>query len=91
MDCHFLLQGIVQMQGSNPCLLHLLHWQADSLQLVPPVAGVYFLATPLLPLKEKIVSTEKKEYSKAVKGCIYQESPLDRKEIKPVNPKGNQP
>ena len=29
--CHFLLQGIFPAQGSNPCLLRLLHWQADSL------------------------------------------------------------
>ena len=28
-----LLQGIVKTQGSNPCPLHLLHWQADSLLL----------------------------------------------------------
>ena len=32
-DCHFLLQEIFPTQGSNPCLLHLLHWQADSLPL----------------------------------------------------------
>ena len=36
MGCHFLLQIIFLTQGSNPCLLHLLHWQADSLPLVPP-------------------------------------------------------
>ena len=30
MGCHFLLQGILQTQGSNQ---HLLHWQADSLPL----------------------------------------------------------
>ena len=30
---HFLLQGIFPIQGLNPCLLHLLHWQADSLPL----------------------------------------------------------
>ena len=30
---HFLLQGIFQTQGSNLCLLRLLHWQADSLPL----------------------------------------------------------
>ena len=30
------LQGIFPAQGSNPCLLHLLHWQAGSLELVPP-------------------------------------------------------
>ena len=29
--------GIFPTQGSKPCLLHLLHWQADSLPLVPPV------------------------------------------------------
>ena len=33
---HFLLQRIFLTQGSNPHLLHLLHWQADYLQLVPP-------------------------------------------------------
>ena len=33
MVCHFLLQGIFPTQGSNPCLLCLLYWQADSLPL----------------------------------------------------------
>ena len=31
--CHFLLQGIVPTQRSNTSLLHLLHWQVDSLTL----------------------------------------------------------
>ena len=31
VGCHFLLQGIFLTQGSDLCLLHLLHWQADSL------------------------------------------------------------
>ena len=31
--CHFLLRGIFSMQGSNPHLLCLLLWQADSLPL----------------------------------------------------------
>ena len=31
VGCHFLLQGILPTQGSSPRLLHLLHWQADSL------------------------------------------------------------
>ena len=35
MGCHALLEGIVPTQGSNPCLLRLLHWQAGSLLLVP--------------------------------------------------------
>ena len=30
VGCHFLLQGIFLIQGSNP---HLLHWQANSLPL----------------------------------------------------------
>ena len=29
--CHFLLQGIFLDQELNLCLLHLLHWQVDSL------------------------------------------------------------
>ena len=33
VGCHFLLQGIFWTQGSNPCLLCLLHWQVDFLQL----------------------------------------------------------
>ena len=33
VDCHFLLQEIFPTQGSNPCLLHVLDWQADSLPL----------------------------------------------------------
>ena len=32
----FSLQGIFPTQGSNLCLLCFLHWQAGSLQLVPP-------------------------------------------------------
>ena len=35
MGCHFLLQGIFPSRGSNPGLLHLLHWQTDSLPLCP--------------------------------------------------------
>ena len=34
--CHFLLQRNFPTQGSNRSLLHLQHWQADSLPLVPP-------------------------------------------------------
>ena len=35
VGCHFRLQGIFPTQGLNPGLLHLLHWQADSLPLAP--------------------------------------------------------
>ena len=34
---HALLQGIFPTQGSNPCPLHLLHWQLGSLPLEPLV------------------------------------------------------
>ena len=36
VGCHSHLQGIFQTQGSNPRLLLLLHWQADSLPTEPP-------------------------------------------------------
>ena len=36
VGCHALIQGIFPTQGSNPRLLRLLHWQADSLPRVPP-------------------------------------------------------
>ena len=36
VECHFLLQRIFATQRSNVSLLYLLHWQADSLALVPP-------------------------------------------------------
>ena len=35
MGCHAFLQGIFLTHRSNPCLLCLLHWQADS-TTVPP-------------------------------------------------------
>ena len=35
VGCRFLLQGIFLSQGLNQNFLHLLHWQADSLPLVP--------------------------------------------------------
>ena len=38
---HALLQGIFLTQWWNPCFLHLLHWQADSLSLeLPGLPGV---------------------------------------------------
>ena len=33
--CHAILQGIFSIQGLNPCLLHLLHWQVGSLPIAP--------------------------------------------------------
>ena len=39
MGCCFLLQGIFSTQGSNPYLLCLLLWQADSAQGLPSDKG----------------------------------------------------
>ena len=36
VGCYFLLQGIFPTQGLKLHLLNLLHWQTDSLPLVPP-------------------------------------------------------
>ena len=36
MGCQAFLQGIFLIQGSNPHLLYLLHWQVGSLPLAPP-------------------------------------------------------
>ena len=41
LGCHFLLQGIFLNQGLNSSLLHLLHWQTDSLLLASPGKPVY--------------------------------------------------
>ena len=37
MGCRTLLQRIFPTQGLNPCHFHLLHWQAGSLPLAPPM------------------------------------------------------
>ena len=36
VGCHFLLKGIFPIQGSNPRLLYLQHWQEGSLPLALP-------------------------------------------------------
>ena len=40
VGCHFLFQGIFSTQRLNPPLLHLLHWQADSLLSQTPGKSV---------------------------------------------------
>ena len=37
VSCHALLQGIFLNQGSIPCLLCILHWQAGSTPIAPPI------------------------------------------------------
>ena len=42
VSCHTLLQGTFPTQGSKLGLLHLLHWQVDSLPAVPPGKPLYW-------------------------------------------------
>ena len=42
--CHFLLQGLFTIQGLNPSLLCLLHWQEDPLPLCNLVIPVNITA-----------------------------------------------
>ena len=46
VGCHALLQGIFPIQGSNLCLLCLLHWQVGSLPLVPPGKPIFYINHP---------------------------------------------
>ena len=54
--CHALLQGIFPTQGSNLCLLHILHWQVGSLPLAPPgkplkdMTKLHLISTHILSL-----------------------------------------
>ena len=55
LGSHALLQGIFPTQGSNPSLLCLLYWQADSLPLVPAGKPWWLKASHIyyLPFLEK--------------------------------------
>ena len=54
VGCYFLLQGIFLTQGSNPSLLH---WKANSLQLMPPgkpkIASSVSIYLSARPIREK--------------------------------------
>ena len=47
VGCHTLLQGIFPTQGSNPPLLHLLHWLVGSLPPAPPGKPIHGIAKSL--------------------------------------------
>ena len=64
--CHFLLQRIFLTQGSNSHLLHLLHWQADSLPLNhvgSPTMMTDMLKFPVLPEGIKLCGCMHKKYN----------------------------
>ena len=62
VGCHFLLQDLLT-QGLYPRLLHLLHWQADSLPLC-------HLGSPLVhEAKEEDVTSHSVRYSSCILAC----------------------
>ena len=58
-----LLQGIFPTQGSNLCLLYLLHWQMGSLPLEPPKGffsvNLYFLVFLFFPVSNFLFQINK--------------------------------
>ena len=57
--CHALFQEIFPTQGSNPRLLHLLHWQVDSLPLCH------------LGIPQEYISSQKLHFSGITQKCMY--------------------
>ena len=72
VGCHALLQGIFLTQGPNPCLLGLLHCQADSLPRAPPgkPSATTHLSTPHSQLFPE------GWISRARVGCLYTDESL---------------
>ena len=69
VSCLALLQGIFLTQGSNPRLLHLLHWQVDSLPPAPPGKPKYgSAAAQSLHMCSDSISYQKTKNN----GCIRQ-------------------
>ena len=56
VGCRDLLQGIFPSQGSNPCLLYLLYWQAGSSPLAPPGKSIYLFESKQRPENPSHVS-----------------------------------
>ena len=59
MGCYWLLQGIFLTQGSNPHLLHLLHWQAGSLPAESQGKSISYLG--LYNIFYQVIYEEKKK------------------------------
>ena len=78
--CHALLQRIFPTQGSNPHLLHLLHWQEGSLPLAPPSKHQRVIPeSPLEPLDQKTSKAQNLSLS-----CLYSHRP--QKEVLQESP-----
>ena len=57
VGCHFFLHGIFPNERQNPCLLSLLHWQADSLPL-HHLGSLAYLYNGILFSKKKWLSAD---------------------------------
>ena len=77
--CQLLLQGILLTQGSNPHLLCLLHWQADSLSLAPPGKSEEgYTRVEICRDKKKRKKREKKRSVKARPGFFEKTNKVDK-------------
>ena len=55
MGCHFLLQGIFLIQGSNSCLRHFQNWQTYSLPLSHLESPQYYKYSEILHIQWNII------------------------------------
>ena len=90
MGCYFLLQGIFPTQGSNPCLLRLVYWQADSycratgeaptshLMTQQFYSHLYTLGKHLYTRSKKSIKTFLTIHSKYERGGKEPKSPIKR-------------
>ena len=69
VGCCALLQGNFSTQGSNPLLLHLIHWPVYSLPLVPPGKSQPHLITLLY--SGSLGSLKKHKKKKTKKNLVY--------------------
>ena len=68
MGYHFFLQGIFPTQGSNQCLLKLLHWQVDSLSLCQPGKLMFHGLVKGEKLSHSRFSLSSERYCKSISG-----------------------
>ena len=75
VGCHFLLQGIFQTQGLNPCLLHLLRWQAHFIPLWYLGSSFYslisYLFCKVIKWTLKILNSTKKHIEKILLSFLH--------------------
>ena len=88
VGCYALFQGFLPFQGLNPLLLGLLHWQAGSLALAPPRKPKCRVHANQ-DCREKYQQLQYVDDTTLIAEEKTLESPLNYKEIKPVNTKGN--